>query len=135
MNNITVVSHVGEVKDQFEKALETALEKAGMKCESHAKMYCKPHGPSTGDLRDTIYHDVVKEEEAVYIGSDLDYSIYFELGTGKYYPGGRPTAWVYQDAKGEWHRTEGQPPKPFLKPALERHADEYRKIFEKVLGK
>ena len=56
-----------------------------------------------------------------------------ELGRGKYYPGVRPTPWVYQDAKGNWHLTHGQRANPYLKPAVADHAEEYRKIIESEL--
>jgi hypothetical protein len=56
-----------------------------------------------------------------------------ELGTGKYYPGGRQTPWAYQDDKGNWHRTEGQEAQPFLKPAVADHGETFRKIFEDEL--
>jgi SPP1 gp7 family putative phage head morphogenesis protein len=55
---------------------------------------------------------------------------YVELGTGKYVSGGRPTPWVYQDEKGNWHRTHGQKAQPYLKPAVADHANTYRKIIE-----
>lgn len=44
--------------------------------------------------------------------------------------GGRQTPWVYQDAKGNWHYTRGNKAQPFLKPALNDHADEYREIIK-----
>ena len=47
--------------------------------------------------------------------------------------GGRPTPWVYQDAKGNWHYTRGNKAKPFLKPAAADHAIQYRKILEDEL--
>lgn len=56
-----------------------------------------------------------------------------ELGTGKYYPGGRPTPWVYQDDNGNWHWTAGNPAQPFLKPAVKDHQTTYRNIIEDEL--
>ena len=87
----------------------------------------------TGNLRNSITHTVDEEEPAAYIGSNVEYAAYVELGTGKYVSGGRPTPWVYQDEKGNWHRTNGQKAQPYLKPAVADHANTYRKIIEDEL--
>lgn len=49
------------------------------------------------------------KEKAVYIGSNVEYAPYVELGTSK------------------------MPPRPFLKPAATEHADEYKRIFKESL--
>ena len=67
------------------------------------------------------------------IKSLCDNKIDVELGTGIYYPGGRKTPWVYQDAKGNWHMTHGQRAKPYLKPAVADHAQQYKQIIETEL--
>ena len=87
----------------------------------------------TGNLRNSITHTVNMEEKAAYIGSPVSYATYVECGTGKYYPGGRPTPWVYQDSEGNWHRTSGQPAHPFIKPAVANHLEQYQKIIKKEL--
>lgn len=84
----------------------------------------------TGNLRNSITHQVAEGEDAVYIGSASEYAAYVELGTGKYYPGGRPTPWAYQDAKGNWHLTNGQRAQPYLKPAVADHVSTYKGIIE-----
>ena len=85
-----------------------------------------------------------------------------ELGTGKYYPGGRRGWWVYvedspskrkggvstktytfEEAKRimailrseglDAHMTEGQPPRPYLKPAVADHQQKYKEIIEKEM--
>lgn len=71
----------------------------------------------------------LEQEPAAIIGTDSEYGAYVELGTGIYAEGGgRPTPWVYQDAKGNWHYTRGNKAQPFLKPALADHAQQYRDI-------
>ena len=111
-------------------ALLRALEKVGMTAEKYAKRLCPV---DTGNLRNSITHRVDPEEPAAYIGSDTEYAAYVELGTGKYYPGGRPTPWTYQDAKGNWHWTAGNKAQPYLKPAAADHAAQYRQIVEEEL--
>ncbi len=107
-----------------------SLEKCGLTGEGYAK---REVTVDTGNLRNSITHTVDEGEMAVYIGTDVEYAGYVELGTGKYYPGGRPTPWVYQDAKGNWHMTHGQRAQPFLKPAVADHAQTYRNIIEDEL--
>lgn len=115
------------VKAEFEAAALRALEKCGLIAEGYAKRMCPV---DTGNLHNSITHQVQPTEPAVYIGSNSKYAAYVELGTGKYYPGGRQTPWVYQDAKGRWHLTHGQRARPYLKPAVADHAIQYRGIIE-----
>ena len=75
----------------------------------------------------------IREEELAIEYSLIDAAA--ELGTGIYAEGGggRPTPWVYQDAKGNWHYTRGNKAKPFLKPAAADHVGQYRDILESEL--
>ena len=127
MMEINITDNSKLVKDEFEAACLRALEKCGLTAEGYAKKLQKP---DTGNLRNSITHAVDDEELAAYIGSNAEYAAYVELGTGKYVSGGRPTPWVYQDEKGNWHRTHGQKAQPYLKPAVADHANTYRKIIE-----
>lgn len=122
---IEIIDHSAEVKAVFEAAALRALEKCGLKGEEYAKKLCPV---KTGILRNSITHAVDASEKAVYIGTNSEYAAYVELGTGIYYPGGRNTPWVYEDAKGNWHLTHGQRAQAFLKPAMEDHLDKYRSI-------
>lgn len=107
-----------------------ALEECGQVGEGYAKALCPV---DTGNLRNSIAHQVQPDEQAVYIGSNAEYAAYVELGTGKYYDGGRKTPWCYQDARGNWHITDGQRAKPYLKPAVADNAGVYRGIIEREL--
>ena len=119
-----------EVSEAIKSALLKGLETCGLVAEGYAK---KLAPVDTGNLRNSITHTVDEEEPAAYIGSNSSYASYVELGTGKYVSGGRPTPWVYQDEKGNWHRTNGQKAQPYLKPAVADHANTYRKIIEDEL--
>lgn len=107
-----------------------ALERIGMQAEGYAADLCPV---DTGNLRNSIAHKVVPDEKAVCIGTNVDYGPFVELGTGAYYQGGRPTPWVYQDEKGQWHYTRGNPAQPYLKPAVADHAQTYRNIMEEEM--
>lgn len=125
--DVKFIDNSEEIKDNMKNVLLRALEKIGMTAEKYAKRLCPV---DTGNLRNSITHRVDEGEPAAYIGSDTEYAAYVELGTGKYYPGGRPTPWAYQDAKGNWHWTAGNKAQPYLKPAAANYAAQYRKIVE-----
>lgn len=125
--SIRFENNSGEVISTMQEAAIRALEKCGLTAEEYAKRLAPV---DTGNLRNSITHQVDDGESAVYIGSNVEYATYVELGTGKYAEGGRPTPWVYQDAKGNWHWTAGNPAQPFLKPAVADHAQTYRNIIE-----
>lgn len=119
-----------EVLAAMHEAAARALEKCGLVAEGYAKKLCPV---DTGNLRNSITHTVDEQEPAAIIGTNNEYAAYVELGTGKYAEGGRPTPWVYQDAKGNWHMTHRQRAQPFLKPAVADHAAQYRDILESEL--
>ena len=128
--NIEVQDHSAEVSAEIKAALLRGLEKCGLVAEGYAKRLAPV---DTGNLRNSITHQVDPAEPAVYIGTDSEYAAYVELGTGQYYPGGRPTPWKYQDANGNWHWTAGNKAQPYLKPAVADHANQYRAIIEDEL--
>lgn len=134
--DVKVESHRIEVEAAMKEAVEAALEAMGTQCESHAKSNITRMGRvDTGDLRNSIAHQVVTSEQAVYVGSNLEYALYNEVGTGIYAEGGggRKDPWIYVDDKGERHRTVGMKPIHFLKNAVADHGDEYYRIAEKFL--
>ena len=127
---ITFKDNSDEVLAAMESACNRALEKCGLVGEGYAKKLCPV---DTGNLRNSITHTVSDGEKAVYIGTNSEYGVYVECGTGIYYPGGRQTPCVYQDAKGNWHLTHGQRAKPYIKPAVADHAAQYSRIIEQEL--
>lgn len=130
LGGVTFNDYSPQVLEEMHDAVLRALERIGEQAEGYAKDLCPT---DTGQLQNSITHQVVENENAVYIGvpgGPTSYGIYVELGTGKYAEGGggRPTPWVYQDAKGNWHWTRGNPAQPFLVPAVKNHAQTYRNI-------
>ena len=124
---IEITDNRPEFLAAMEAAAIRALETCGLAAEGYAKKLCPV---DTGSLRNSITHQVEKEEPAVYIGTNNEYAAFVELGTGIYYPGGRPTPWLYPDAKGNWHLTHGQRAQPYLKPAVAGHVPQYKGIIE-----
>lgn len=117
-----------DFKGLFGDALNRALERVGSECEGIAKDLAPV---DDGALRNSITH--VVQNNAAYIGTNIEYGAYQELGTGKYYPGGRPTPWVYKDKHGDWHYTAGNRAQPYLKPAAANNVNRYQRIIEDEL--
>lgn len=120
--------HIDEVMTAAGAQVQKGLEMCGLAAEGYAKLLCPV---DNGTLRNSITHTVVGED--CYIGTNMEYGPYVELGTGIHYEGGRRTSWVYQDSEGNWHMTDGQRPQPFIKPAVADHVGEYKSILENAL--
>ena len=130
--DIEIHNNSKAVSAGIKAALLRGLEKVGLVAEGYAKKLCPV---DTGNLRNSITHMIDEQGPAAIIGTNNEYAAYVELGTGIYAEGGggRPTPWVYQDAKGNWHYTRGNKAQPFLKPAAADHAAQYRDILESEL--
>lgn len=127
-----------EVLAALNRQTEAGLEAVGQQAVSHAKSNITKAGRvDTGALRNSITSRTSVAEKAVYVGTNNEYAVYHEMGTGIYTDGGggRQTPWVYFDAKGKAHRTRGIKPIHFLKNAAQDHSEEYRRIFEQHLKK
>lgn len=125
---VKLTDNSGKVLEEFKAAVLRALERCGSEAEGYAKELVPV---DTGNLRNSISHQVDEGEPAAYVGTNSEYGAYVELGTGIYAEsGGRPTPWVYQDANGNWHWTQGNRAQPYLKPAVADHAQTYRNIIE-----
>lgn len=133
-NSYEIEDNTEEVVNALKLAILRALERCGSQCEGYAKDLCPVSDTGEKTLQQSITHAVDTGSETVYIGTNVEYGAYVELGTGKYYPGGRPTPWNYQDQDGEWHHTEGSQAQPYLVPAARDHRQTYRNIFKDELG-
>ena len=96
------------IADAIDQALAKALEEVGLVAEGYAKKACPV---DTGRLRNSITHQVRPSEKSVYIGTNVEYAPYVELGTSR------------------------MKPQPFLRPAAADHENTYKKIFESNLKK
>ena len=88
------------------KAIAAALEEIGLAAERFAKRACPV---DTGRLRSSITHALNMDEEAVYIGTNVEYAKYVENGTSR--------------RKGVY----------FLRGAAQEHGSYYRGIMKKHL--
>ena len=130
--DVTIKSNASKALAQLKTKRRAAMERVGQQAEGYATDLVPV---DTGLLRQTITHRVEDDGMTAAVGSNSEYAVYVELGTGKYYPGGRKKPWAYQDAKGQWHKTEGNRPQPYIKPAIMDHTDTYKNIIEDELRK
>lgn len=116
---VTLTSNKDEILEALGEQLGQAMIAIGMTAESNAKqeitkaVYDTPESKSgyvrTGRLRNSISYGVDTDEPAVYIGSNVEYAPYVELGTSKMMA------------------------RPFLKPAVENYAGEYNDLLEQAM--
>lgn len=115
------------------KALSSALEKACTGVEGAAKRKAPVR---TANLRNSISHQVKEEEMTGYVGTNVPYAPYVEIGTGIYSSqgDGRKTPWIYVDPEtGDKVFTRGSKPHPYLKPAVDENVSAILKCFEGIL--
>lgn len=130
--SVQLIDNSAEVLAAMKEQVLLGLEAIGQEAEGYAKDECPV---DTGRLRNSIAHKVVEDEKAVYIGTNVEYGIYVEYGTGIYADNGqgRQTPWFYVDDKGEGHYTRGMKPRHFLKKAVSNHGSHYKSIMEAAL--
>lgn len=128
--NIDIESHVAEIEMLLASAARDALEEVGMQAEKFAKAKCPV---DTGNLRNSITH--VLDGGDVLIGTNCEYAVYVELGTGAAnVPGGTTKdSWYYVDATGVGHVAHPMKPRPYLKPAATDHTETYLNILKDAL--
>ena len=103
MADIKFTSNVNDILRQLEKGKRNALTAIGASAETHTKDNITADDLiDTGRLRNSISHTV--DGESAYIGTNVEYAPYLELGTKKI------TAHHY------------------LKRAVTEHQDEYKKL-------
>lgn len=125
--NIEGLEELCKVLNGFtdEQRLKTALGKCCAIVEASAK---KKAPKDTGELRRSI-ESIVKNNEGI-VFTPLEYAPYIEYGTGLFAEeGGRQDVpWFYKDDEGNWHKTSGMHPRPFMRPALSENRQKIIKI-------
>ena len=110
-----------------ETNISAAIGKACALVEGEAK---KKAPKDTGALRRSISSTVKGTEGIVF--TPLEYAPYVEYGTGLFAEkGGRKNVpWYYKDEEGKWHRSSGQHPHPYMRPALNENREEILRLIK-----
>lgn len=119
-------SYKKEVLNHVQQAVDRALEICGGKAEAYAKTnLTKNRSVISNRLRGSIAHKQISKDTE-WIGTDVEYAPYVELGhhqtPGRYVPA------IKKRLVASW--VNG---KPYLRPAVENHSDEYEKIIANEL--
>ena len=70
--NIQFTDNSKEVIEAMQQAAVRALEKCGLAAEGYAKKLCPV---DTGNLRNSITHQVDEAEPAAYVGTNSEYGV------------------------------------------------------------
>lgn len=129
---------ISNLEEKIAAGALDGMNQATAYVEDRAKQNCSQlFSHPTGQLKRSISSSVEKENDNIvgYVYTNEFYAPYIEYGTGLYAEeGGRTDVpWVYQDDEGEWHSTSGQPPKPFLRPALYDSEKAIKDIIERSI--
>lgn len=116
--NTTFTSNVGAVDQAVKDALARGLEICGGKAETYAKQLAPVGTPEStgipgyrgGTLRNSITHEQENDKTEA-VGTAVKYAPFVELGTYK------------------------MKARPYLRPAVENHAAEYKAVLEQELSK
>lgn len=112
---VKITNNADKFRDALPKQIEQALIAIGIAAESNAKkeitkvVYDTPERGyvRTGRLRNSISH--THDNDSVYIGTNVEYGKYVELGTTR------------------------MKKRPFLAPAATQHSEEYKNIAKQAL--
>lgn len=107
VTEVKLESHSAEVIEEMKMKLHNWLEAIGLDAAGTA---AKQAPVDTGRLKNSISYEVVDAEEAVYIGTNVEYAPYQEFGTSK-------------GVKG----------KHFIQFGATAHSEEYKRMLEDAL--
>jgi HK97 gp10 family phage protein len=100
---VTFTNNADKALEERKHKMEMALTAVGAAAEGHAKDYCPV---DTGRLRNSISN--THDDDSAYIGSNVEYAAYVELGTSR------------------------RKAKPYLKPAVTQHTAEYKSLVQEA---
>lgn len=134
MSDVVVRNNSDALLRELENRKTDILEAIGIQAESNAVINLNRAGRiDTSRLINSITHTVVGN--TVFIGSNVPYAVWHEVGSGIYADdgNGRKSPWAYQDSKGQWHNTKGLKPVHFLRNAIADHISDYEQIAVNIL--
>ena len=125
--------HSQEAKDAIQQATIHWLFEACVLVQGQAILLAPTQ---TARLKGSIDYQVDEGELVGYVGTNVEYAIYVEFGTGEFAENGRGRkgGWVYKDPSGEWFFTWGQEPQPYLRPAFRQTRKEIESLAKAIFG-
>lgn len=122
-----------EGKERLKKAAAKWLLQACILVEGQAVLLAPV---ATSRLKQSIDYIVDDDELVGYVGTNVDYAIYVEFGTGEFAENGngRKGGWMYKDPSGEWFFTWGIEPQPYLRPAFRQAKGQIEALAKSIFG-
>ena len=122
-----------EGKERLKKAAAKWLLQACILVEGQAVLLAPV---ATSRLKQSIDYIVDDDELVGYVGTNVDYAIYVEFGTGDFAENGngRKGGWMYKDPSGEWFFTWGIEPQPYLRPAFRQTKGQIEALAKSIFG-
>ena len=132
---VEMIDNKDAVMDEVKEKVASWLEAIGEDAATTAANVLTETGTiDTGRLKNSISSAIDPEEQAVYIGTNVEYALWHEVGTGKFAEsGGREGGWWFKGKDGEWHKTYGVPAKHYLQFGVTAHQEEYKEMLERAL--
>ncbi len=110
LKNIRIESHIDEVTEELETKVHAWLEACGLDAAgTTSKIISQIPLVDTGRLKNSINSEVPANEHVCYIGTNVEYAKYHELGTKKL------------------------PARHFLQDGVQQHASTYKDLLEDIL--
>ena len=140
--DVKITDNTGQVLASMKAQVARALEIIGGKAEGYTKALTPV---DTGALRNSFTHSV--GGTTVTVGSNLEYSSYVELGTGKLYSpppewmeaqaqrGRGLDHWVYKGDDGQFHMGFPRAGAHMLQHGVGDHISEYESIIKRELSR
>lgn len=118
--SVDVKINIDEFQNASKRMINLALKTIGQNAEEYAKKNCPVGSPEStgipgyigGTLRNSITNQILEDEQAVIIGTDVQYGKYVELGEHA------------QHLVGQAH---------FLRDSIAEHVDQYKNIIKEML--
>lgn len=114
--------------------VEQAINKSCLLVERSAKQIAPK---DTGALRNSITSKTEMTEASIngIVFTPLEYAPYVEYGTGLFAEegNGRQTPWIYEDDEGVRHKTTGQHPQPYMRPALNENKEKIIELLKRAI--
>lgn len=122
-----------EGKERLKKGAAKWLLQACILVEGQAVLLAPV---ATSRLKQSIDYIVDDDELVGYVGTNVDYAIYVEFGTGEFAENGngRKGGWMYIDPSGEWFFTWGIEPQPYLRPAFRQTKGQIEALAKSIFG-
>ena len=111
IKGITLTSNVDKVKRSTQQSIVAALEAIGAHLADEAadELENSPRRVDTGNLKNSMTHRVVSDENSVYVGTNVNYALYVHEGTSR------------------------MSPNRFIKNAVEKNEEQIKRYFDENL--